>query len=115
MTGNITLINVRGMPANAPDITYLGRSCAGWKGSPLANQYRITSTCDRMTSISLYKKWLHSVILDKNSAAWDELKRLVDTTEPLVLGCWCLPLRCHIETVKAAILYLRGQEAGNQT
>lgn len=115
MKDNITLINVRGMPANTPGVTYLGRSCAGWKGNPLANPYHITSTCTREQAVARYKSWLWGVIQAKDSPAWTELERLVKFDGPLTLGCWCLPQRCHIETVKAAILYLRGQEAGNQT
>lgn len=103
------------MTPNAPGITYLGRPCAGWIGSPLANPYHIGKDGDRVQVIRKYKVWLWTVMQAKNSDAWDELKRLVDAPEPLTLGCWCLPQPCHIEVVKAAILYLRRQEAGNLT
>lgn len=116
MTDNITLICVRGMPANFPGVTYLGRQCAGWTGSPLANRYRIGKDGTRAEVIDKYKRWLWQVVWKKDSPAWTELERLANSDKPLTLGCWCgLDEACHRNVVKAAILYLRGQEAGNLT
>ena len=96
------------MTPNAPGVTYLGRACAGWVGSPLANQNYITATCTREQAVARYKSWLWSVIQAKDSPAWTELERLVNFDGPLTLGCWCkLDEACHRDVVKAAILYLR--------
>jgi len=107
----IETVCVRGREPNTPAITYLGRKWAGWRGSPLANQYRIGKDGTRNQVISKYKAWLWQIIQVKDSPAWDELERLVNTHEPLILGCWCrLDEACHRDVVKDAILYLRSLE-----
>jgi hypothetical protein len=106
---SIELVNVRGMPPNAPGITYLGRPCGGWKRSPLANRYRIGPDGNRQEVIAKYRRWLWGIVQERDSDAWTELQRLAAHEGPLTLGCWCLPAPCHIEVVKAAILWLREQ------
>jgi hypothetical protein len=113
---SISTICVRGMPANFSGVTYLGRPCAGWTGSSLANQYHIGKDGTRAEVIDKYKRWLWQVVWKKDSPAWNELLGLVRTYKPLVLGCWCkLDEACHRDVVKAAILYLRREEAENLT
>ena len=52
-------VNVRGLPANAPGILYAGRSCAGWRQSPLGNPHRGP---DREQNIALFKRDLWAAI-----------------------------------------------------
>lgn len=107
---SVELINVRGLAPNQPGITYLGRPSGGWRGSPLANRYRIGADGNRQEVIAKYRAWLWKMIQERDSEAWTELKRLVDHKGTLTLGCWCLPEACHIEVVRAAILWLREQD-----
>ena len=116
-------INVRGLPANAPGILYTGRSCAGWRQSPLGNPYRGP---DREQNIALFKRDLWAAIqaglrgaqmTTWQQAAWQALLSLVARTqagEDVAVGCWCKPQSCHTDVICAAVVWLCKQNVPPQ-
>ena len=66
--------------------------------------------------LKLYRRWLWEQMQDEASPAYKELLRLKALAEehPLRLACWCAPLRCHGEQVRAAILFLARQDTTPQ-
>ncbi len=92
------IVNVRGLKANTPGITYCGRSFAGWTGSVLGNPFKVgrDGTLDEV--ITQYEMWLAGQII--LSAGEPQRAALRELTEDSVLGCWCAPKRCHCEVIE---------------
>ena len=116
----ITIVNVKTFRGQS---YYIGRAMPNRKGSPLGNPFKVKPHGPYPTAQSTlndYKKHLWKLIKDTSSPAFLELVRLLDNAkhEPVNLGCWCAPGRCHGEIVKAAIEYLAMMEIealkGNQ-
>lgn len=91
-----TIVNVRGLPANSPGIVYCGRSCAGWRGSPLANPFRLSGNQTRETVLRQYDEHLRRLVLNRVP---EVLQALAAITEGSFLGCWCHPQSCHCEVI----------------
>ena len=96
---NITVINIKGMVKDS--YTYIGR------GSVLGNPYYVKQY-GREQSIAFYKKLLWSEICCLGPIG-KEIMKLAASSNDLVLGCYCKPLPCHGDVVKAAILWVRSQ------
>ena len=103
----IEIVNVRGMEANAQSVVYVGRACAGWKGSLLGNPFQIGKDGSREEVIEKYRYWLWARMKEKG-VVYDEIMRLAKRYAEgrrIVLGCWCFPQSCHGEVVARAIRY----------
>lgn len=107
----ITVVSVRGInPRSAQaNLIYIGRSCAGWRQSPLANPFKLDHKGQRTWVILQYTEWLRGKIKAGDSAIAAELSRIanmVQRGETVQLGCWCGPSKaCHGDIVKAAVLW----------
>lgn len=102
----ISVINVRGLTPNKSGVWYVGRSCAGWNGSPLANPFHIGKDGSREEVIEKYRQWLRAEYR-KDGAVRAYLHMLAVKerhNEKIVLGCWCAPQACHAEFIREAIL-----------
>lgn len=101
----ISIINVKGLTPNKPGVTYVGRSCAGWKGSVLGNPFHIGKDGSREEVIEKYRQWLRNQYRfgDAVAGELDKLAYLHVIGADLVLGCWCAPQACHAEFIKQAI------------
>ena len=78
---------------------YIGR------GSPLGNPFVMkgTSQEERDRVCDAYIVWFNAKIHDHDSEVLGELSRiyLLAKKQPIILGCFCSPKRCHGETIKA--------------
>jgi hypothetical protein len=92
------IVNVKGMAPNAPGIVYCGRAVHGWKGSPLANPYRIGVHGDRVQCLLKYMGHLYGKVSERDPEVMAALRSL---SEDSVLGCWCTPQMCHCEFIAA--------------
>lgn len=99
----ITVRNIRDTKAGE----YIGRTMArqGLRGSPLGNPYRLNKGDKREDVIARYAEWLDNELEDPTSPASVELARLTEIAQAgaLILLCWCAPLSCHGDVVKARI------------
>jgi len=77
------------------------------RGSDLGNPFHMhdKSDAERNRVCDLYIGWLRNQYTIVDSPARRELERLADIAYAgdLALQCCCAPMRCHAETVKAAI------------
>lgn len=98
------VVNVKGMPANAPGIIYCGRACGGWPRSPLANPFKLRPGEDRAGAIQSFRGYLRGLV-----AAGDTeiIAALLSLPADAVLGCWCAPLSCHCEVIIEVATELR--------
>lgn len=115
---SLSVVSVRGLRPAAPGVVYVGRSCAGWLGSPLGNPFKRAVVGSKEEAIRRYRTWLRSVvdraIADEllppaETAAWAELLRLARLAaggEQVKLGCWCAPSACHAEVVRDTVQWL---------
>lgn len=80
-----------------PDSEYCGR------GSVLGNPFPIDATHSRDRVCDMYHDYFYNRVHDNDVEFTNELLRLhklgVRNGE-LKLGCFCVPLRCHVETIK---------------
>lgn len=111
----IYVVNIRVAPSNA---VYIGRKMPRHEGSPLGNPYKpvdVNSEASRLECLAQYKRWLWGKLKTQNLAS-DELMRLVGIAQQrdLHLACWCAPLSCHGDVVKAAVEWLM-QSAGQRS
>ena len=49
----IEIVNVKGMEANCESVVYIGRACAGWKGSVLGNPFQIGKDGSRESAVKV--------------------------------------------------------------
>lgn len=107
----ITVVSARGIkPQDAPaNLIYIGRRCAGWRQSPLANPFKPKHEGQRTWVIDLYTEWLWGKMKEvPDPKVTNELSRIagmVQRGEAVQLGCWCSPLACHGDVVKEAVLW----------
>ena len=87
---------------------YIGRanSYAQLEASPLANPFTV-SEYGRGGTLPHYRRWLWEQIQAGNEEVLAALQSITDTT---VLVCWCSPLSCHGDIVKAAAAWLHSQQ-----
>lgn len=105
-----------------PDAIYIGRAMPlfGLSASALANPFRLSKEQPRdeqqQAILGSYRRWLWKEIKSRQGAAYNELLRLRSlllSGEEVKLGCWCAPKSCHGDVVKAALLYLLNEGAGD--
>lgn len=106
----ITVVSVRGIKPHSapPNLIYIGRRCASWPQSPLANPYKLQANDIREDVIDQYRRHLWACVKRGDSAIITELTRIagmVQRGESVQFGCWCSPLPCHGDVVKEAILW----------
>jgi len=81
------------------DAIYIGR------GSPLGNPFAMKgmSQEERDRVCDAYIGWFNEQIHMMNPVVHTELSRIYQLalTQPITLGCFCAPKRCHGETIKA--------------
>lgn len=68
--------------------------------SPLGNPFRESGSRDAVCD--MYEEHFHSVML-KDSGVQRYLDRIIEAHRVyggVNLFCWCVPLRCHAETIK---------------
>lgn len=110
MFGEIIVVNVKRIwELNKADITYIGREMTGWPASVLANRYKFSS---REINIQNYKAWLWCEYKEDGEVK-AELERLVNLVvdgKDVLLGCWCAPLACHGDVIKACIEWMISQK-----
>ena len=83
---------------------YVGRG----RGSILGNPFSIGKDGSREEVIRLYRIWLWDEF-NKKADVFYEIQRLTsiyEETGHLSLLCWCAPLPCHAEVIRACILWL---------
>lgn len=88
---------------------YIGRAngYAQLEASPLANPFKVRQY-GRGGTLGHYRRWLWEQIQTENQ---EVLAALRSITESSVLVCWCDPLPCHGDVVKAAAAWLRSQQS----
>lgn len=81
------------------DAIYIGR------GSPLGNPFAMKgmSQDERDRVCDAYIIWFDTKVKERDPVVMDELRRiyLLAKNEPITLGCFCAPKRCHGETIKS--------------
>lgn len=80
-----------------PDSEYCGR------GSILGNPYPIDATHDRDRVCDMYHTYFYDRIHNNDNEFTNELLRLHRLgvyRSVLKLGCFCTPMRCHVETIR---------------
>jgi hypothetical protein len=87
---------------------YIGRAngYAQLEASPLANPFKVRDY-GRGATLPHYRRWLWEQIQAGNQ---DVLVALRSITPESVLVCYCKPLPCHGDIVKAAAAWLRDQQ-----
>jgi deoxycytidylate deaminase len=92
------------------DAYYIGRPRVGevGSGSSLANPFKTSvHTVEAHTEVvKQYRTWLWSQIQAKSPAVCAELNALLEAHKlgaEIKLACWCKPLPCHGDVVKACI------------
>jgi|ERR1035437_3847674 hypothetical protein len=84
-----------------PNSEYMGR------GSVLGNPIPITTTTSRDYVCDQYEIYLYDKVKNHNITVINELKRLHKKgTEQgyLKLGCFCVPKRCHVESIRKFLI-----------
>lgn len=76
----------------------------------LGNPYRINHETERTESLRRYRRLLRADLArgGARSRAISALAARVRAGERLALGCWCAPLPCHADALRAAILARAG-------
>ncbi len=109
------IVDVHGLPANAPGIAYCGRGFAGWNASPLGNPFVVGKHGRPGECVKRYRRWL----FDQIRAEGKVLEALETLTESSVLGCWCINLAdavqetelvCHCQIVARAWQWLNKEK-----
>ncbi len=114
---SITICNCKSQRPNPnnPKHIYCGRRMPGFSASPLANPFHLDKDGNRSQVIQLFKSDLWRALNDKpcsrlsGQAAKKEILRLaqlVQAGNPISLFCWCAPLPCHCDVIRAAIIWL---------
>jgi hypothetical protein len=94
-----TVVNVHGMTPNDPGVIYVGRACAGWHNSPLANPYKLAkgyTDDEALACLEKYRRHLWLCIKDRD---WKVMRALRLIQEESKLGCWCSPRICHGDVI----------------
>jgi len=93
---------------------YVGRSMRDIQGSVLGNPFKVKphGLHERAESVELYRRWLWDHIRCGAGDVYEEVVRLKNFAAQgdLTLVCWCAPLACHADIIKAAIEWLMERE-----
>lgn len=95
----ITIINKKSPHKPPGHYYYVGRP------SPLGNPFKIGQDGNRKAVLDKYGIWLDKRLENPASPQSREMAklRLISLQRDLVLVCWCVPLPCHAEFIKAII------------
>ena len=76
--------------------------------SPLGNPFIMKAESDRDRVCDKYKTWLWQQIKEENKKVINELNRLLKLAQEdeLNLVCFCVPKRCHGDTIKACLIWM---------
>ncbi len=89
---------------------YIGRVCYNRPRSPLNNPFRAKARSEEEHRVVVrkYRRWLWQRIEVRDPEILTELNRLRKLAEAgdLALICWCSPLPCHGDIVKACIEWM---------
>ena len=89
---------------------YVGRSMRDIQGSVLGSPFKVKphGPHERGASVELYRRWLWNHIRRGAGDVYEELMRLKNLAVhgDLTLICWCAPLACHADVIRAAIEWL---------
>lgn len=90
---------------------YRGASVYVGRPGVLGNPFVIGRDGDRAEVIEQYRRWLWNELQRGAGQVWEEMQRLSKLAEAadLVLSCWCHPLPCHGEVIRAAITWCDSQ------
>jgi hypothetical protein len=83
---------------------YIGRKWAGLPESPFHNPFHVGKDGNRIEVLRLFVMYWYA-------PEQTELRRLAVCTLPpeAILGCWCKPLECHGDVIKAYVEYKRAE------
>ncbi len=96
-----TVVNVRSpeweVAKRAGTAVYVGRACAGFKGSIFGNPWKVGGSIKRGKAIYFYRGWAEGKWLNGQGKPFphDQLESL----RGKVLGCWCHPEACHADVL----------------
>jgi hypothetical protein len=102
--GSVTVVNKK-TDSEFPQGQYPGKAMKAYIGrpSPLGNPYKIGEDGSREQVIKRYDQWLR-----KNAKRTGRVQKLLkamrkklDEGHDLELECWCAPLPCHGDIIKA--------------
>jgi len=102
----IQIVNAKSDMSAIKRGVYVGRGQWMVKPSPLANPFKIPRDGGRAQVIAKYQDWLRCRIQSGDRDVLDELARLASIvvhTGKLELVCWCSPLSCHGDVIRATI------------
>lgn len=74
------------------------------RGNPLGNPYIMHGEHERNMVIEQFRKWLWDRIRCETPHVMAALRAI---KEDSILGCWCIPKRCHCEVIIAAWEWLK--------
>ena len=102
----ITVLNKRNLSDLLPGVArvYVGRP------SPLGNPFPMRKESERNQVCDQYLDWLRTQYKE-NPAVRAKLHWLAGLAkrQPVELVCYCAPLRCHADSIKAAVLAIAKQ------
>ena len=74
--------------------------------SPIGNPFVLAGEENRNKVCDQYEDWFVSTVInDKRCMKYlDDMKQVYEKFGKLRLFCWCVPKRCHAETIKEFLL-----------
>jgi hypothetical protein len=71
------------------------------RSSILGNPFIMKNESERNKVCDLYDNYFYNKIDEQDEKFVDELDRIIDLadTNNIALGCWCIPKRCHAQTI----------------
>lgn len=90
--------------------TYKGPGIYIGRPSIFGNPFAMKTEADRADVIERYHEWL-KYMYQHDQLIHDEIHRLVDMKDDIILICWCAPKPCHGDVIKEAVLSIRQYEA----
>lgn len=81
-----TVVNVRNIAKNDPDVVYIGRDSYGWKNTGWGNPFKLQRDEPRGATLERYRAWLLNN---------PELLARLPELKNKKLACWCKPAPCH--------------------
>ncbi|MBZ9715792.1 DUF4326 domain-containing protein [Deinococcus multiflagellatus] len=118
MAARILLHNVKQGPAPAADhVEYCGRGRSSVLGNPFTNQAhtRVLGAQvvgSREEAIAHHREWLREELRAKTKVYGriQVLARQVAQGQTICLTCFCLPQRCHTETLREAVAWYAARD-----
>jgi len=102
--------NIKNWVGNGEPAFYIGRKCGQkWPESPLGNPFRMHSEDERGLVIAKYRTWLWQRLQYPGSEQYKMVHKIAHMASAGIdvhLLCWCKPLACHGDVVKAAIEWM---------